>query len=128
TPITVANGNTYHGYHEFRFLVENHSLKYTHKVTIIIPDRAYNSGNSVGRLSRTISVGPEQRALLPIWQPPLPINGNSQVRVLVDDDEAGAFNMPDPMRHLAMGSATYWSGGTYYRGYGGSPATATAVL
>jgi len=129
TPITIANGNTYHGYHEFRFLIENHSMKYTHKVTIVIPDRAYSSGNSLGRLSRTINVGPEQRDLMPIWQPPLPINGNSQVRVLVDDDEAGAFNMPDPMRHAAMGGATYYSGGPYYRGgYGGSPPMTTAIL
>jgi hypothetical protein len=128
TPITIATGNTYHGYHEFRFLIENHSLKYTHKVTLIIPDRAYNAGNSLGRLSRTLSVGPEQRALMPIWQPPLPINGNSQIRVLVDDDEAGAFNLPDPMRHLAMGSSV-WSGGAYYRGgYGGSAAQPTTVL
>ena len=128
TPITIANGNTYHGYHEFRFLIENHSLKYSHKVTLVIPDRSYSSGNSVGRLSRTVNLAPEQRALVPIWQPPLPINGDNQVRVLVDDDEAGAFSLPDPSRHLTMNA--YSMGGYSYRmPYGGgSPATQTAVL
>jgi hypothetical protein len=128
TQITVANGNTYHGYHEFRFLVENHSIKYTHKITLVIPDRSYSSGNSVGRLSRTINVGPEQRALIPMWQPPLPINGNNQVRVLEDGDEVGALNMPDPTRHVTMSS--YMMGGYSYRTPygGGSPGTPTAVL
>ena len=128
TPITIANGNTYHGYHEFRFLIENHSGKSNHKVTLVIPDRSYSSGNSIGRLSRSISLGPEQRAMVPMWQPPLPINGNNQMRVLVDGNEEGALNLPDPTRHLAMSS--YSMGGYPYRGpYGGSsPGTPTAVL
>lgn len=122
TPITVANGNTFHGYHEFRFLIENHSLKYTRKVTLVIPGRSYSSGNAIGRLSRTVSIGPEQRALVPILQPPLPITGDNQVRVLVDDDEVGVFNLPDPARHLAMNSYAYRYGG------GGSPGPQTAML
>ena len=127
TPITIANGNTFHGYHEFRFLIENHSMKYPHKVTLVIPDRSYSSGNSVGRLSRTISVGPEQRALVPMWQPPLPITGNNQMRVLVDNDEEGALNLPDPTRHMSMNA--YTGGGYPYRpSYGGTPGAQTAVL
>ena len=127
TAITLANGNTYHGYHEFRFLIENHSTKFTRKVTLIFPDRSYNGGDSVSRLSRTVQVGPESRAMVPLWQPPLSINGNNQLRVLVDDDEAGAMNLPDPTRHMAMG--TYAMRRYPYGSYGGGlPATATAIL
>lgn len=122
TPITVANGNTFHGYHEFRFLIENHSSKYKRKVELVIPNRSYSSGNSIGRLSRSISIGPEQRALVPILQPPLPMNGDNQVRVMVDDDEVGQFNLPDPARHIAMG------GYAYRAAYGGGSAGPQAAI
>ena len=123
TAITLANGNTYHGYHEFRFLIENHSTKNGRKVTLLMPDRAYPSGNSVSRLSRTVTVGADSRMLVPLWQPPLAMSGNNQIRVLIDDDEAGVMNMPDPSRHLTMAS---YPG--RYGGYSGSGATETAIL
>ena len=41
--------------------------------------------------------------------------------MLVDDDEVGAFNLPDPTRHLAMSSYAFRYGG-------GSPGVQTAVL
>jgi hypothetical protein len=126
TPITLANGNTYHGYHEFRFLIENHSLK-PRQVTLIFPDRSYSSGNSVSRLSRTIKIGPASRAMVPLWQPPLPINGNNQLRVFVDDDEAGILNLPNPTIHMNGGGMAMSRRGYPY-GYGGSATTPTAIL
>jgi hypothetical protein len=127
TAITLANGNTYHGYHEFRFLIENHSTKNTRKVTLVFPDRSYNGGDSISRLSRSVAVGPDSRAMVPLWQPPLSINGDNQLRVLVDDSEAGTMNLPDPTRHMSMGS--YAMRRYPYGGYGGGPtASATAIL
>ncbi len=127
TAITLANGNTYHGYHEFRFLIENHSTKNTRKVTLVFPDRSYNGGDSISRLSRSVAVGPNSSAMLPLWQPPLSINGNNQLRVLVDDSEAGTMNLPDPTRHMSMGS--YAMRRYPYGGYSGGPTmSATAIL
>lgn len=123
TPITLATGETHHGYREFRILIENHSLKSTHQVTLVFPERPYNSGNSISRLSRTVAVGPSSSAMVPLWQPPLPINGNNQMRLLVDDDVAGTINLPDASRHLTSA----YSGPAAYR-YGSSPAAPTAIL
>jgi hypothetical protein len=125
TPITIASGETYHGYREFRILVENHSTKSTHQVTLVYPDRSYGSGNSISRLSRTVTIGPSSSAMVPLWQPPLPVNGNSQLRVLVDDDDAGSMNLPDAARHLTGG---YSRSGYPYSSRSGSGAPTTVLV
>jgi hypothetical protein len=124
TPITIASGETHHGYREFRILVENRSLKNTHQVTLVYPDKSYNSGNSISRLSRTVAIGPSASALVPLWQPPLPVNGNSQMRVLVDNDELGSLNLPDAARHATGGGYSHPGYGYYRPGPGpGAPTT-----
>ena len=123
TPITIAAGETHHGYREFRILIENHSLKTTHTVTLVFPERAYSSGNSISRLSRTVTVGPSSSSMVPLWQPPLPINGNNEMRLLVDDEVAGTINLPDASRHL---SSAY--SGPSYRYGGGMPIAPTTIL
>lgn len=124
TPISVADGDTHHGYREFRVLVENHSSKSSHEVTLVIPDKAYNYGNSISRLSRTVTVGPLARAMVPLWQPPLPVGGNGMMRVVVDGENDGAVNMPNASRH---GTAGFARGYGYPYG-GGGPMAPTAVL
>lgn len=122
SPISVADGDTHHGYREFRILVENHSTNYSHEVTLIFPDKGYNYGNSISRLSRTVTVAPKARALVPLWQPALPVTGNGQMRVVVDGDNDGAIALPDAARHQV---------GSYSRGYpygGGGPMAPTTVL
>jgi hypothetical protein len=104
TPITIVSGETHHGYREFRIQVDNHSIKTTHSVTLVYPENTYNSGNAISRLSRTISIGPASSAMVPLWQPPLPINGNNLMRVLVDDEVVGSVSLPDPPRHYTYGA------------------------
>jgi hypothetical protein len=92
-PQPFASGETYHGYREYRILLENQS-KDAHRVTLVFPDHPYSYGNSISRLSRTISLAPATRAVVPLWQPPLPIGGDSLVRVVVDDENVGSVNLP----------------------------------
>src|SRR5204863_458542 len=95
----------------------------THKITLVYPDKSYNnSGNSISRLSRTIAIGPASSAVVPLWQPPLPVNGNGQMRILVDDDEVGTVNLPDPTRHITGG------GSRYSYSYGGGYSIPAAIL
>ena len=133
TPISVADGDTHHGYREFRILVENHSTKYTHQVTLVFPDKSYSYGNSISRLSRTVAVGPQARAMVPLWQPPLPVSGNGLMRVDVDGDNVGAVNLPNASRHGTGGFGRGYSYGGPYGGYsgpygGGGPMAPTTVL
>ena len=82
-PQALANGDTFHGYREHRVLLENHSLKDTREVTLIFPDRAYGYGDSISRISRTVSLAPASSAVVSLWQPPLPIMGNNTYRVII---------------------------------------------
>ncbi len=98
-PISVSSqpltsGETYHGYREYRILLENSSAKDAHQVTLVYPDRSYNYGNSISRIARTVSLAPGARALVPIWQPPLPQNGNGQLRVVVDGEPPESISLP----------------------------------
>ncbi len=88
-PQSLSVGETFHGYHEFRVLLQNESTKDTHRVTLIYPDRAFSYGNSISRMSRTVVLAPASQALVSLWQPPLPANGSGNYRVVVDDEVAG---------------------------------------
>ena len=83
-PQAVPAGQTYHGYCEFRVMLENLSPSDPRRVTLVFPDQSYNWGNSIRSISRTVVLAPNSRSVLPFWQPPLPANGNSQLRVLVE--------------------------------------------
>ena len=117
TPQSLVSGETYHGYREFRVLIENRSLKDTHVVTLVYPDRSYVSGNSIDRITRSISLGPSARASVPFWQPPLPAGGGN-MQVLIDDEPAGSVNLPGAGRHMGRSGMRY----------GGSPIPATILI
>ena len=117
-PQSLASGETYHGYRELRIQLENRSVNATHRVTLIYPDRSYAGGNSISRMSRTVSLGPSSTAIVPMWQPPLAAAGNGNLRVLVDGSEVGKVGLPDPPRHLTHVGA----------GYGGSMIPATFLV
>jgi hypothetical protein len=117
-PQSLASGETYHGYRELRIQLENRSVNATHRVTLIYPDRSYGGGNSISRMSRTVSLGPSSTAIVPMWQPPLAAAGNGNLRVLVDGSEVGRVGLPDPPRHLTHVGA----------GYGGSMIPATLLV
>lgn len=109
-PQAVPAGQTYHGYCEFRVVLENHSPQDSHRVTLVFPDQSYNWGNSIRSISRTVALSPNSRSVVPLWQPPLPANGNSQIRVVVDGRTVGSVNLPNGHQHLNRARYSY-SGG-----------------
>ncbi|HLP78256.1 MAG TPA: hypothetical protein VK327_15230, partial [Candidatus Paceibacterota bacterium] len=100
----MTSGETYHGYREYRILMENQSGKDAHKVSIAYPDRAYSYGNSISKISRTVALAPGARAVVPIWQPPLPQNGSGVMRIYVDDEDLGTMGMPGNSHITRSGS------------------------
>ena len=79
----IYTGNTYHGYAEIHVTIENHSTTRARQVTLSVPDNSWSSGNSIGRIIRTVSVEPQARIVVALWQPPLPMNGDGNIRVAV---------------------------------------------
>ncbi len=106
-PQAVPAGQTYHGYCEFRVILENQSPQDTHRVTLVFPEHSYNWGNSIRSISRTVTLAPNSRSVVPLWQPPLPANGNSQIRVEVDGRTVGSVNLPNGHQHLNRGRHSY---------------------
>ena len=94
-PGAIYSGSTFHGYAEMRVTLENRSFSRTHNVTLVFPNRAWNNGNSIDRLSRTVTLAPGARAVVPLLQPPLPANGDGSIRVEVDHREAGTVRAPN---------------------------------
>lgn len=109
-PQAVPAGQTYHGYCEFRVMLENLSPSDPRRVTLVFPDQSYNWGNSIRSISRTVVLAPNSRSVVPFWQPPLPANGNSQLRVLVDGRNVGSVNIPNGHQHFSRARHGY-SGG-----------------
>jgi hypothetical protein len=82
----IYTGNTFHGYAEARVILENHSIGKSHNVSLVYPNNSYGGyGNSINRLSRTVTLAPGAREIISLLQPPLPISGDSQIRVAVDN-------------------------------------------
>lgn len=100
-PGAIYSGNTFHGYAEMRVALENRSISRTHNVTLVFPNRAWNNGNSIDRLSRTVTLAPGARAIVPLLQPPLPANGDNSIRVEVDNREAGTVRAPNANNHMS---------------------------
>ena len=105
----IYTGNTFHGYAEVRVLVQNRSHGTAHVVTLVSPNRSLDNGNSIGRLSRSASLAPETSEVLTLLQPPLPLDGDGQIRVEVDGREGGEINAPNPHSHISG----YFSGAYY---------------
>ena len=100
-PGAMYSGNTFHGYAEMRVTLENRSIGRMHNVTLVFPNRAWNNGNSIDRLSRTVTLAPGARAIVPLLQPPLPANGDNSIRVEVDNREAGTVRAPNANNHMS---------------------------
>lgn len=101
----MYSGNTYHGYAETRISLENRSAN-SHRVALTYPNRPWGHyGNGLGEISRTVVLPPEARAVVPLWQPPLPANGDGNLRVMVDDTE-GWVNSPNGNKHMGRSYGT----------------------
>lgn len=98
----IYTGNTFHGYAETRVVLENNSPVRTHIVTLIFPNKNYgNFGNSISRLSRTVTLAPATREVVSLLQPPLPAQGDSSIRVEVDGQSEGAIRAPNGNNHCS---------------------------
>ena len=102
----MYTGNTFHGYAEMRVTLENHSLSRAHTVTLDFPNQSWNSGNSIERLSRTVTLAPGSRVVVPLWQPPLPSGGDSLIHVEVDNRAEGNIRAPNANNHMSRYSRT----------------------
>lgn len=100
SPQVFFQGQTYHGYVEMRFAVENQSLDRTRKVTLATPHTAYGGGNNLRRVERTVTVSPGTTVNLTLWQPPLLINGDNQVEVFVDGRYRGVIPRGGNNQHM----------------------------
>ncbi len=95
----MYSGNTFHGYAEIRVALENRSRSKTHVVTLVFPNTAWNNGNSLERLSRTVKLEPGAREVALLLRPPLPVNGDGNLRVELDGRHEGEVRAPNPNNH-----------------------------
>jgi hypothetical protein len=102
-PHAMFTGNTFHGYAEMRVALENHSHVKPHTVTISYPHSAYNNGNSLSRLARTVKLQPDAREIVSLLQPPLPAQGDGQLVVEVDGRREGETRVPNANNHCSSG-------------------------
>lgn len=100
SPQVFFQGQTYHGYVEMRFAVENQSTDRTRKVTLATPHQAHGWGNNLRRVERTVTVSPGATVNVTLWQPPLMLNGDNQVDVIVDGRFRGAIPRGGNNQHM----------------------------
>lgn len=100
SPQVFFQGQTYHGYVEMRFSVENQSADRTRKVTLATPHQAHGWGNNLRRVERTVTVSPGATVNVTLWQPPLMLNGDNQVEVFVDGRYRGAISRGGNNQHM----------------------------
>ena len=100
SPQVFFQGQTYHGYVEMRFSVENQSLDRTRRVTLATPHQAHGWGNNLRRVERTVTVSPGATVSVTLWQPPLLLNGDNQVEVFVDGRYRGAIPRGGNNQHM----------------------------
>jgi len=96
---SMYSGNTYHGYGETRLTLENRSRAKPHRVTLAFPNNAWNNGNAINRLARTVTLEPGAQEIVTLLQPPLPANGDNNIRVEVDGRREGDVRAPNGNNH-----------------------------
>ncbi len=96
TAQAMYTGNTFHGYGETRVTLQNRSSTKVHVVTLVFPNKAWSSGNSISRLSRTVTLAPGAQMVVPLLQPPLPAYGDSMLNVQIDGgNDPNLIRMPN---------------------------------
>lgn len=108
----MFSAETHHGYVEQRFLVENLSPSETRRVALQLPRSTMPMGNSIGEISRTVTVGPGTKVSVSLWQPPLPIRGHG-AGVSVDGSAWEMLSYHGSGRHcVSLSHHSYRSGAT----------------
>lgn len=101
SPQVFYQGQTFHGYVEMRFAVENTSADRPRKVTLATPHQAHSwGGHTLRRVERTVTVSPGATVNVTLWQPPLTMNGDNQVDVIVDGRYRGAIPRGGNNQHM----------------------------
>ena len=99
SPHAIYTGNTFHGYAEMLVTLENDSPK-PRTITLVYPNNGYgNSGNCIGRLSRSVTLTPGATEVVSLLQPPLPARGDGAIRVEVDGRDEGSVRAPNANNH-----------------------------
>ena len=80
--------------------LQNRSHTKSHTVTLVFPNNTYSGyGNHIGRLSRTVTLGPDRLRSVSLLQPPFPSEGDSSIHVDVDDGHDGEVRAPNANNH-----------------------------
>lgn len=93
--IPVWEGDTVHGYVEYRFAVRNYSKKHPHEVTISLPHEGGYGYGALSRVSRSAVVGPDMTLTLSVPQMALELAG-ADASVLIDGEKGEPVQMSFP--------------------------------
>ncbi|MBN1918367.1 MAG: hypothetical protein JW889_10680 [Verrucomicrobia bacterium] len=64
-----------HGYLEYEVTISNTSPNKSHTVALRLPEASVGGGDSIRRMTRTVSVGPASATRVSLFQPALPCDG-----------------------------------------------------
>lgn len=88
-----TEGQSIHGYLDYRFTITNHSIAKSHEVSIEVPKNRSRYG-AIRKLSRTAIVSPASVVSIPVFRPALDMYGR-QVHVRVDGRNwEGSISLP----------------------------------
>ncbi len=88
-PPNGLNGETKHGYYEYRLRITNRNNTRAHRVTLRMPNESYSGGlASIRAIERQVTVAPRTTAVVSMLQPPVPIYGTENVRISADGQTA----------------------------------------
>jgi len=93
----TLEGESWHGYFEYRLIVTNHSPKTPHQVTVSFSRGGYDQGNYIHTLSRSIAISPRSTVTASMLQPPLPLWGKAYI--YIDGDRQERFLSIPSIQH-----------------------------
>jgi hypothetical protein len=96
----MANGNTHHGYVDYRFTLRNNNPERDRRVTIELPSHNNRgSRDSIQRMTRSVNVGAGGILTLSLLQPALPIEGGGGAKIYVNGRDEGGIPLPGGFHH-----------------------------
>jgi len=81
---TEGFGQSTHGYLEYRFELENLSSDKEHFVSLAYPKSTYNKGDTIRQIKKAVMLRPGDKVTVSLFQPPLRIEGSSEVDIEID--------------------------------------------
>ncbi|MDM8548510.1 hypothetical protein QUF72_00600 [Desulfobacterales bacterium HSG2] len=90
----TLEGETWHGYFEYRLIVTNHSPKAPHQVAVSFSSDRYDRGTYIQTLSRSIAVSPGSTVTASMLQPALPFWGHKGYIHIDGDRQEQSLSVP----------------------------------